>query len=134
VLKPKVGRTVNYVCDDGHCEAAIIVWVWSDTCVNLFVTHRHSGCETLTSVNFCEPNQDGRPKARTWHNTEREEFLEAMFADWNRFNSRHNEALPAGIAEQAAETSEEAAQPATETETQSEEAPSQTEGTTAAGT
>ena len=36
-MKPPLGRSVRYRYPDGEIRAAIIVRVWSDTCVNLQV-------------------------------------------------------------------------------------------------
>jgi hypothetical protein len=83
-MKPTVGRIVNYVLNNGEIRPAIIVQVWSDTCVNLRVffdgsndaaaegfdyglTAAAFGAEWRTSVCYAEPT-DGvvEFRAHTW--------------------------------------------------------------------
>lgn len=46
--KPTVGRVVHFLGSDGMPQAAMVVQVWSDTCVNL-VAWNSGGTQTFHS-------------------------------------------------------------------------------------
>ena len=73
--KPSIGRIVHYTCQfTGEHLAAIIVRVWSDTCVNLRIFYdgtNHGQVhpnEWVTSVKY---DESVNPQNQTWHWPER---------------------------------------------------------------
>jgi hypothetical protein len=82
-MKPTIGRIVHFVQKRSYGQEplvhlpAIIVAVWSDTCVNLqvFTDGQNSDPENtlpvkwMTSVNL---DEDENPQPRSWHWPERE--------------------------------------------------------------
>lgn len=72
-MKPSVGRIVHFVNKFGNernCVAALVVCVWSNTCVNLRVFYDGTNDvpegtnEWETSVSFDDKEV---PDPRTWH-------------------------------------------------------------------
>lgn len=85
-MKPTIGRIVNYVLANSDIRPAIIVRIWSDTCVNLRVffdgsnderaggfeygsTAAAFGAEWRTSVSYVEPPAYSglELQPNTWH-------------------------------------------------------------------
>ena len=67
MIKPTIGRVVWYYPPGGPVaqpQAAIVVWVWSDTCVNLAVFDVNGVATNQTSVFLYqnEPNSE-RPSS-----------------------------------------------------------------------
>ncbi len=57
-MKPSIGRIVHYTNSDGLAQAALVIHVWSDTCVNLVTWNQNGTSSTLTSVlSGAEPGQ-----------------------------------------------------------------------------
>lgn len=74
-MKPSVGRIVHFVYNGVHF-AALVVRVWTDQCVNLFIfpngsdPHPHFGLDGVaTSVKYASPHLN---ESCTWHWPERE--------------------------------------------------------------
>lgn len=74
-VKPTVGRIVHYVLDEGpsygQTRPAVIVRVWTDTCVTLQVfTDAHNdglpGCWLRPSKDYREPYEGVLPVGGTW--------------------------------------------------------------------
>lgn len=64
--KPSIGRIVHFGTE---CDAAIVVHVWSETCINLAVfDHNGVGQTSRTSVVKAEGETTG---AYSWHWPER---------------------------------------------------------------
>lgn len=70
-MKPSIGRIVHFVNDPTQPPiAAIIVAVWTDTCVNLRIFQDGSNTqptqfsEWVTSSTY---DENTTPVARTWH-------------------------------------------------------------------
>lgn len=70
-MKPSIGRIVHFVLAPGtNPVAAIIVAVWTDTCVNLRIFQDGSNSqptqfsEWITSTTF---DDSETPQVRTWH-------------------------------------------------------------------
>jgi hypothetical protein len=74
-MKPTIGRIVHFV-QDKFTLPAIIVNVWSDTCVNLQVftdgsnsdpISMSSECPNLKWVTSATFDESAEPQQRTWH-------------------------------------------------------------------
>lgn len=86
--KPTVGRIVNFTLANGEVRPAIVVRVWSASCVNVRVFldgsndaggpltiktaegHSYDVCDEsgwATSVNYDEGVDGAAPPPRTWH-------------------------------------------------------------------
>jgi hypothetical protein len=68
-MKPSIGRIVLYITPDGEIRPAIIVRVWSDTCVNVKVFEDPANeCEIeghhCSSVTYSEAEY---AMPRSWH-------------------------------------------------------------------
>lgn len=73
-MKPSIGRIVHYVTAAGKHIPAIIVAVWSETCVNLRIFHDGSNSADQTAFNEWETSRslDETNQPYTWHWRERE--------------------------------------------------------------
>ena len=90
MIKPTIGRIVWYYEADIHAQprAAIICYVWSDTCVNLAVFSQNGFAESRTSVLLW---QEG-------HGTPRPSSYFAEWMPYQKGQAAKTEALEAKIA------------------------------------
>ena len=65
MIKPTIGRVVWYWpnVEATQPQAAIVAWVWSDTCVNLAVFNANGVAESKTSV-FLYQGDTERPNSQ----------------------------------------------------------------------